>query len=250
MNDLYGGSEALRKIPTTHVPETKADIGSTLKATRLKKGITLEAVTQHTRIPKRFLEAIEANRLDEIPALAYLRGFMKSYCDYLEVDFEPLWKEVMPERVEEKTAAPAAPPPPAAPQPSSLPLPTAILAGLVVTAALALIAIALRSRKDPRADTSHSPAAVSAPQALAPVRSAAEPNLVIEFQEDAWISLKADGSRLFEGRVPKGSRQEWRAKKVLTLLTPTPERLKLMLNGVPYNLPPADLTGHYHIETP
>src|SRR5579883_848902 len=84
--------DPLRKIPTKHAPEPKADIGSTLRAAREKRGHTLEAVSQQTRISRRFLEALEKNRFDEFPALAYLRGFLKSYCDYLELEFEPLWR--------------------------------------------------------------------------------------------------------------------------------------------------------------
>ncbi|MBU6430493.1 MAG: helix-turn-helix domain-containing protein, partial [Cyanobacteria bacterium REEB65] len=70
--------DPLRKIPTKHAPEVKADIGSALKAARTRKGATLEAVGQHTRIPKKFLDALENNRFEEFPALAYLRGFLKS----------------------------------------------------------------------------------------------------------------------------------------------------------------------------
>ena len=54
--------DPLRKIPTKYAPEAKADIGSSLKAARVKKGASLDAVSQQTRISKRFLEALEANR--------------------------------------------------------------------------------------------------------------------------------------------------------------------------------------------
>ena len=80
----------LRKMPSRPVAPIAADIGSALKEARHKKGHSLEAASLTTRIPKKFLEALEANRLEEIPAEAYLRGFLKNYCDYLETDFEPV----------------------------------------------------------------------------------------------------------------------------------------------------------------
>lgn len=90
---MQSPQDPLRKIPTKHAPEARGDIGSSLKAARLKKGHTPEAVSQQTRIPKKYIDALESNRFDEFPALAYLRGFLKSYCDYLELDFEPLWRQ-------------------------------------------------------------------------------------------------------------------------------------------------------------
>lgn len=103
---MDNNTDPLRKIPTKHAPEARADIGTALKAARAKKGHTLEAVAQQTRIQKKFLDALENNRFDEFPALAYLRGFLKSYCDYLEVDFDPLWQAVN-EPAKEPTPAPA-----------------------------------------------------------------------------------------------------------------------------------------------
>src|SRR5882762_8006576 len=96
-NNPFMESEAkqsLRKIPASRPPESQADIGSILKAAREQKGHTLDSVSQHTRISRKFLAALEANKFEEFPALAYLRGFLKSYCDYLEIEFAPLWLKV------------------------------------------------------------------------------------------------------------------------------------------------------------
>jgi cytoskeletal protein RodZ len=71
--------DPLRKIQAQHVPETRGDIGSKLKAARQKRGQSVEAVVSHTRIPKKLIEALEGNRLEEFPALAYLRGFLRTY---------------------------------------------------------------------------------------------------------------------------------------------------------------------------
>ncbi|MBI4678842.1 MAG: DUF4115 domain-containing protein [Elusimicrobia bacterium] len=91
--------DPLRRIPPRTVPSAlEVDIGTILKAARLKKGQAVDVVSQHTRVPKKLVEALEANRLDEFPAMVYLRGFLKIYCDYLDVDFEPLWKQIVPDQ--------------------------------------------------------------------------------------------------------------------------------------------------------
>lgn len=108
---MISDRDPLRKIPTKHAPEARGDIGGALKAARLKKGHSLEAVSQQTRIPKKYLDALEANRFEEFPALAYLRGFLKNYCDYLELEFEPLWRlaTTAPGAAPEETPAQPAP---------------------------------------------------------------------------------------------------------------------------------------------
>ncbi|MDX6769139.1 MAG: helix-turn-helix domain-containing protein, partial [Elusimicrobiota bacterium] len=108
--------DALRQIQSKHVPALKVEIGAVLKAARLKKGLAIEAVARQTRIPKRYLDALEADRFEEFPALVYLRGFMKGYCDFLETDFAPLWAQV---------EAAAAPPPAEGAAPSAAPAPEA-----------------------------------------------------------------------------------------------------------------------------
>jgi len=72
------------------------DAGSILKQRRLLRGQSLETVHQHTRIPKKFLQALEDSAFDVFPAPVYLRGFLKNYCDFLDIEFEPLWAQVTP----------------------------------------------------------------------------------------------------------------------------------------------------------
>ncbi len=72
----------------------------------------------------------------------------------------------------------------------------------------------------------------------------------ISFRDEAWISVKADGAPVFAGLAPKGARQDWKARRSLTLRTPDPAGLTLTLNGSPRALPAADEAGEYKIELP
>ena len=66
--------------------EASASLGSMLRAARLEKDLTLEAVEAETRIRRRFLEAIEADRYDQLPGVVYARGFVKLYARAVGLD--------------------------------------------------------------------------------------------------------------------------------------------------------------------
>jgi len=74
--------------------ETRVAIGSTLRDARVQRGLTIDQVAQDTRISARFLEALEAEMFDQLPAPVYVRGFLRSYANYLHVDSQPLLEEL------------------------------------------------------------------------------------------------------------------------------------------------------------
>lgn len=237
--------EPLRKIPVIPVPQVSQDIGSILKSRREAKGHSLDAVGQHTRIPKRFLEAMEKNQLDEFPALVYLRGFLKSYCEYLELDFEATWALVQPPAAPE--AKDAAPSQKTATEPKdrSAAGGNNSAAGVLLFAAAFALGIFLFLRK-PGSEKPSS--AAETPAALAPLASQAQRTLSIVLRQEAWISLKADDALLFEGRAPQGARQEWKAKHGFSLRTPQPQNLEMTLDANPYPLSQPPAGGEYKIE--
>lgn len=60
--------------------------GSELRARREELGWTHEDVFQRVHIAPVYVEALEENNLDAIPAGAYAVGFLKSYCRLLDLD--------------------------------------------------------------------------------------------------------------------------------------------------------------------
>jgi len=61
-------------------------LGDYLKTEREAQNITLEEVSQATRIRRTILEAIENNHYDLIPPKVFTQGFIKSYASYLGLD--------------------------------------------------------------------------------------------------------------------------------------------------------------------
>jgi transcriptional regulator with XRE-family HTH domain len=65
-------------------------LGSLLAEARKARGVTLEQAAAATRIRVRHLTALEADRLAELPAPVYVRGYLRTYAGYLEIDAEAL----------------------------------------------------------------------------------------------------------------------------------------------------------------
>ena len=58
-------------------------LGKTLKKIRESRHLSLEEVSERTRIPKKIISAIEEDRLHELSSVFYARGFVKTYSQFL-----------------------------------------------------------------------------------------------------------------------------------------------------------------------
>ena len=68
-------------------PESGADrIGDTLRAARGARGDDLYHIAEYLCIKPAFLIALENSRYDELPADAYVIGFLRTYANFLGVD--------------------------------------------------------------------------------------------------------------------------------------------------------------------
>ncbi|HEX5369491.1 MAG TPA: helix-turn-helix domain-containing protein [Dehalococcoidia bacterium] len=66
-----------------------AELGLSLSDARLSRGLSLEDVERGTHISRRFIAALEAHEYTIFPAPIYARGFLRTYCRYLDLDPEP-----------------------------------------------------------------------------------------------------------------------------------------------------------------
>jgi cytoskeleton protein RodZ len=66
------------------------ELGSLLREAREAKGLTLAEAQQATRINSSFLEALEDGRYDLLPTQVHVRGYLRNYAKYLELDPKPL----------------------------------------------------------------------------------------------------------------------------------------------------------------
>ena len=61
-------------------------IGSSLSEARLRKGLDLATAAESTKIRSRHLKALEDEQFDVLPGQTYVRGFLKTYADFLGLD--------------------------------------------------------------------------------------------------------------------------------------------------------------------
>lgn len=60
--------------------------GEHLKREREHRGVSLKKIFESTRVPMKYLEAIEADRLDGLPQPAFVKGYIRNYCKVLGLD--------------------------------------------------------------------------------------------------------------------------------------------------------------------
>lgn len=71
------------------------NIGNLLKEKRLELGLTVEDVSTQTRLTQKHIKALEEGNLEFFhDDLSYLRFFVKSYCEVLDIDFENVKDEL------------------------------------------------------------------------------------------------------------------------------------------------------------
>src|SRR5690606_27825742 len=62
------------------------DIGAAFKAAREARGLSLQDVSDRTRVRRQYLAALEDMQLDQLPSRPFAIGYVKSYASVLGFD--------------------------------------------------------------------------------------------------------------------------------------------------------------------
>src|ERR671936_2946526 len=62
------------------------EIGNSLREARLRQGLDFPEVEQATKIRGKYLRALEDEQFTVLPAQTYVKGFLRSYAEYLGLD--------------------------------------------------------------------------------------------------------------------------------------------------------------------
>ena len=62
------------------------ELGSSLRAARERQGLSYAEVEHATKIRAKYIRALEAEEFGVLPSDAYIRGFLRSYAEYLGLD--------------------------------------------------------------------------------------------------------------------------------------------------------------------
>jgi hypothetical protein len=212
------------------------EIGTSLREARLRKGLTLTAASEATKIRGRHLQALEDEQFDVLPAQTYVRGFLKTYADYLGLDGQLYVDEYSSRFWVAEEGGPSVPRRVRVRRKhhGRIEL-TMIVVTLVVIAAVSSLVIAAWKFGGSSANTT-APVTPRAPKAVVSSRSS-KTNLVVRAARGSSVidvhrlnRAGLPGRLLFHGTLERGESQTFVAPK-LWLSVRSPKHVTLALNG-------------------
>jgi hypothetical protein len=213
------------------------EIGTSLREARLRQQLDFPEIEQATKIRAKYLRALEDEQFDVLPAQTYVKGFLRSYAEYLGLDGQLYVDEYNSRFVvggeEEAPARPrrSAPPPSRGVQVQSR---VVLLTLLGIAAVTALVIVAWTRGEAPKGE----PVGLgTTPGHTTPTKKAAT-TAPVEFivkamRGNCWLEVhsgSATGRILFQGTLERTQRKLFTGRKLWITLD-RPENLTTILNG-------------------
>ena len=219
------------------------EIGNSLREARLRQSLDFPEIEQGTKIRGKYLRALEDEQFDVLPAQTYVKGFLRSYAEFLGLDGQLYVDEYNSRFVVGEEEQPSRPRR-SAPQASrgvKVQSRVLLLTLLGIGAVTALVIVAW-TRGEPQTvtpvglDTSPSHATQTPAR---PVRTKLVRLLVTAKSGPCWMQVhrsSATGPIMFQGTLDQGQDQLFTARRLWITLD-RPENLTTVLNGRPKRLP-------------
>jgi helix-turn-helix protein len=216
------------------------EIGNSLREARLRQTLDFPEIEQATKIRAKYLRALEDEQFDVLPAQTYVKGFLRSYAEYLGLDGQLYVDEYNSRFVvggeEESPARPRR----VAPAPSSRGVQVQsrvvllTLLGIVSVTALVIVAWTRGEpqKKEPvglGSTSTQTPAVSPKPH----VSTNAVRLIVTAKRGNCWLEVhsgSATGRILFQGTLERTQRKLFTGRKLWITLD-RPENLSTILNG-------------------
>jgi len=211
------------------------ELGEYLKRERELRQISLSKIADETKIPFRYLEAIERGDVEKLPGEVYLKGFLRSYALELGLDDHDVLeryrqlKEKEAEGDEEKTVQ--AKPPKRKKVSWRLRYERAFITLLLLVLLLAALYAAFRPKSQPPPPEvpQSSQQEVPEPEPLPELEEEPEIARSVEIfaRDNCWVEAYSQGERLFASMFSPGERREIPVRANLTLLLGKPAAVSL-----------------------
>jgi cytoskeletal protein RodZ len=218
-------------------------IGEALRSAREGQGRSIKDAAAATHIRASYLEALEAERFEDLGGHVYAKGFLRSYAGWLGIDPAPLVAEYRErERAEVKVVERV---------PTGIGNlgyrqrgPNWLVVGLVTIAVL-VVAVLYRflspgggDANDPallaRAPVTTATTAAS-PKSTAPADTTTPPadgvKLVLRYVAASWTVVEADGRVVFRGTPSATDERSFRADRLIRLTLGNAGGVRLTVNG-------------------
>ncbi len=231
-------------------------MGAYLTAARLRRRVSIDRAAEDTRIKRDFLMRMESDEFDFLSP-AYVRGFLRTYAQYLHIDPDPILDEFdrrhahavdASQIVALQRRARKVPREPKRPKNWVM----AVIGGVLILGMLA--AIGLLTNPDEKTDASEpSPT----PRATEPLIVTQTPEsttevspsafttvdetvvgqirgveLIVEVLDaDCWVDITIDGVTIFSDTLTKGTIETFTSDQEMTVVLGLPEAVELTVNG-------------------
>jgi cytoskeleton protein RodZ len=226
----YKASELAGRKTMTGLPSLS--FGEELRRERVIRDISLEEISQSTKISVRLLRALEDSDVKKLPAPTFTRGFIRAYARHLGIDPEEKVNAYLADLAGKTPEAPSLKK--ARPR-SRFWRGRRSTAGTivgVVTAILVLLGMIASPARRPKPSLQRlvaapkaspvvlknvsvsnepTPVIVRETAAAAPSSPAQGISLVLQFDQDSWARLEADGRTVLNGLVKRGQKRTFEA---------------------------------------
>lgn len=223
------------------------EIGNSLREARLRQGYELPRVEADTKIRAKYLRALEEERFEVLPGETYVKGFLRTYSEYLGLDGQLYVDEFNSRftREDEPVAPPRPRRQPARSRAVESNFVIVALAGIIAVTILVVVAWKFGSTgtETPTVTppTSSSPSDSTGtstrktPATQSPSHKTKKTRLVLYAEGgDCWLRVRsksATGKLLYEGTLQAGQTQRFVDDKRIWVQLGAPAYLKGIVNG-------------------
>jgi hypothetical protein len=221
-------------------------LGKYLQDARVARKIELREAAQQTRINAQYLRALEEEDFSKLPGDVFVKGFLKSYGKFLQLDEQDVMQRYTETR--QKIVSPSPPPVHVVTAavattdeekvydaPSKFPL-EPVLWAVGIVAVLILFLFSAFPKRQQHVKGAHeelTARTVSGELSSAPVPTSVSEKLYLEVValENTWLLIRTDASPQKKAMLNKGESLIWSADERFLLSYGKAGDLKLVLNG-------------------
>jgi cytoskeleton protein RodZ len=208
------------------------EIGNSLREARLRRGVDFAQAELATKIRGKYLRALEDEQFAMLPAETYVKGFLRTYAEYLGLDGQLYVDEFNSRFVagEDRDARPRRST--ARPQRRNRRVETNVV--LVALAAIAVLTIVVISAWNSSGGSPQKPPKAGKPAAHAKQRGPVPLLTVVAKRGSTHVTARKDnasGDVAYDGTIQKGDAPVAIRGKKLWVQIDSPENLRIIVHG-------------------
>lgn len=217
--------------------ENIENLGLYLKNIREERKVPIAQIAQELKTKIEFVQAIESNDFDKLPAPTYVKGFLRNYAKYLDMDPDQIitvYNKLHPEKSEQILILEGKEIPHIGFKINRFKL-SLWISGIVIAISIITLGTIWTSRffkskdiKKPAKSVSVKPVPVK-PTLTTPISTPLW--LTAQTTDAVWLRVYSDQKLIFEGILAKGEQKKWQAETEFKLRIGNPGKLSLILNG-------------------